>query len=200
MKSAEKFAMYLEQHKTFRVIGIDDTPFERQQETPVPIAGIVCAGTRFEGMLWSSVARDGLEATDKLVEIIQASKFYSQLHAVLLDGIALGGFNVVDLPALSRRLNLPCLSVMRKLPDMDGIVKALERMGPGEKARRLPVIERAGPIHRDGPFCFQVQGLAPELAGAMLARVTDTGHVPEALRLAHLIGAAIATGQSSKRA
>jgi len=30
--------------------------------------------------------------------------------------------------------------------------------------------------------------------------LTDTGHVPEALRLAHLIGSAIMTGQSSNRA
>ena len=37
-------------------------------------------------------------------------------------------------------------------------------------------------------------------AGQVLTRLTDTGHVPEALRLAHLIGSAIMTGQSSNRA
>lgn len=197
---ADKYPMYLEQHKTFRVIGIDDTPFQRTQREPVPVAGIVCAGTRFEGMLWSRVTRDGSDATATLIEIIRGCKFYPQLHAVLLDGIALGGFNVVDLPALAEALALPCLSIMRKAPDMPGIERALERMGPGEKERRLPIIQRAGPIYHHGPFCFQVQGLGPDLAGRMLATVTDTGHVPEALRLAHLIGAAIATGVSSKRA
>lgn len=200
MKTAERFAMFLEQHKTFRVIGIDDTPFRRTQQEPVPVAAVVCAGTRFEGMLWSSVQRDGREATAKLTEIIRSSKFYAQLHAVLLDGIALGGFNVVDLEVLSEQLDLPCLSIMRKLPDLVGIEQALDRMGPEEKTFRWALIQKAGEIYQQGPFCFQVKGLAPELAGAMLATVTDTGHVPEALRLAHLIGAAVATGQSSKRA
>ncbi|HEY9842169.1 MAG: DUF99 family protein [Candidatus Sericytochromatia bacterium] len=200
MKAAAKYPMFLEQHKTFRVLGVDDTPFARTQSAPVPIAGVVCAGTRFEGMLWSSVTRDGSDANDRLVEIIRACKFYDQLHAVLIDGIALAGFNVVDLPDLAQRLDLPCLSVMRKLPDMPGIILALERMGPQEKARRLPLIEKAGPIFQHGPFCYQVQGVSPDLAGRMLSSVTDNGHVPEALRLAHLIGSAVATGQSSKRA
>lgn len=200
LKIAAKYPMYLEQHKTFRVLGIDDTPFDRTQSTPVPVAGIICAGTRFEGMLWTHVTRDGREATDTLARMILGCKFYPQLHAVLIDGIAIAGFNVIDLPELADRVQIPCLTIMRKLPDMDGIVKALERMGPGEKDRRLPVIAKAGEIHQFGPFYFQVQGVSAELAGQMLARVTDTGHVPEALRLAHLIGSAVATGQSSKRA
>ncbi len=200
MKIAAKFPMYLEQHKTFRVLGIDDTPFDRNQKEPVPVAGIICAGTRFEGMLWTQVTRDGMEATDTLSKLILGSKFYDQLHAVLIDGIAIAGFNVINLPELAERLQRPCLSVMRKLPDIDGMVKALNRMGPDEKSRRLPVIHQAGPIYQHGPFYFQVQGLSADLAGQMLTRVTDQGHVPEALRLAHLIGSAVATGQSSKRA
>jgi endonuclease V-like protein UPF0215 family len=33
-----------------------------------------------------------------------------------------------------------------------------------------------------------------------LKRLTDRGNVPEALRLAHLIGSAVVMGESSKRA
>ena len=43
----------------------------------------------------------------------------------LLDGIAFGGFNVLDLPRLARTLRRPCVSVMRKLPDLP----AMERLG-----------------------------------------------------------------------
>lgn len=200
MDLAAKLPMYLEQHKTLRVLGIDDTPFDRRQSEPVAVAGVVCANTRFEGMLWTHVQRDGHEATETLIGLIQGSKFYDGLHAVLLDGIALAGFNVVDLPRLATALQLPCLTVMRKPPDMAGIHLALERMGPEAKALRLPLLAAAGPIYQHRAFCYQVQGLRPELAGQLLERVTDTGHVPEALRLAHLIGAAVLTGQSSKRA
>ncbi|OAD24097.1 hypothetical protein THIOM_000050 [Candidatus Thiomargarita nelsonii] len=36
--------------------------------------------------------------------------------------------------------------------------------------------------------------------GKILQRLTLTGHVPEALRIAHLIGSAVMTGESGKRA
>lgn len=49
-------------------------------------------------------------------------------------------------------------------------------------------------------FIFQAKGCSKETAGLLLQRVTDTGNVPETLRLAHLIGAAIKTGQSSNSA
>jgi endonuclease V-like protein UPF0215 family len=47
---------------------------------------------------------------------------------------------------------------------------------------------------------FQVQGAGPDEAAEALARLTDRGAVPEPLRLAHLVGAAISTGESGRRA
>lgn len=200
LPAAEKLPMLLEQRKTLRVLGIDDSPFRRGRAESVPVAGVVCAGTRFEGLLWTEVRHDGTEATAKLIDWIRASKFYAQLHAILLDGLALAGFNLVDLVQLAQELKLPCLAVMRRPPDLAGMARALDALGPDERRRRWPLIERAGPIHLHPHMCYQVQGLSPELAGVLLSRVTDTGKVPEALRLAHLITAAVATGQSGKRA
>jgi hypothetical protein len=187
----------LDADKTMRVIGFDDAPFERDDDI-VDVAGVVCADTRFEGMHWLPVTRDGFDATDALVEVLAQSKFLEQVHAVLLDGIAFGGFNVVDLAALSEALDRPCIAVMRREPDMEAIARALEHLP--EPARRMERIEAAGPIHRAEPFVYQVRGATPDNAARLLARVTDTGHVPEALRLAHLIGSAIVTGTSSRRA
>ncbi len=181
-----------------RAIGFDDAPFRRGSRGPVPVAGVVCAGTRFEGLLWGRIRQDGWNATEVLLRLLAGSKFLPQLHLVLLDGIALGGFNVVDLPRLAADLRRPCLAVMRRPPDLAAVEAALRRLP--RAASRLEVLRRAGPIHRLGGFVFQVQGAAPEVAAAALARVTDRGAVPEPLRLAHLIGAAVRTGQSSRRA
>jgi hypothetical protein len=62
------------------------------------------------------------------------------------------------------------------------------------------MLERAGEIIARPPFYFQVAGITADNAEALLGRVTDTGHVPEALRLAHLIGAAVMDGESRGRA
>jgi uncharacterized protein len=55
----------IEQHRTIRVIGFDDAPFVRRDQKPVPFAGGVCAGTRFEGMVWGEIQPDGWDVTKR---------------------------------------------------------------------------------------------------------------------------------------
>ncbi|XXF77511.1 DUF99 family protein [Myxococcaceae bacterium GXIMD 01537] len=181
-----------------RVIGFDDAPFERRAGVAVPLVGVVCAGTRFEGLVWGRLRKDGWNATEAVCRRLEGGKFLAQLHAVLLDGVTFGGFNVVDLPRLAERLGLPCAAVMRRAPDLDAMERALRHL-PGAE-RRLARLRAAGPIHTLGGFTFQVRGAEPEWMVELLARVTDRGRVPEPLRLAHLIGAAVVTGQSGRRA
>ncbi|MFT7641913.1 MAG: hypothetical protein ACI9G1_003664, partial [Pirellulaceae bacterium] len=39
--------------RNIRSIGIDDAHYpDKSMGSPVHVAGVVCAGTRFEGMLW----------------------------------------------------------------------------------------------------------------------------------------------------
>lgn len=184
--------------KTPRVIGFDDAPFRKVRGGRVPVCGVVCAATRFEGMVWGQVRRDGRGATAELVRLLEGGKFLPQIHLVLLDGIAFGGLNVIDLPGLAAAIDRPCVAVMRKRPDLGAFTSAIEKL-PGA-ARRLELVQRAGPIHEIAPFVFQVAGADPAPVAALLARLTDRGHVPEALRLAHLIGSAVQLGQSGRRA
>jgi hypothetical protein len=183
--------------RRLRVIGFDDAPFERTDDR-VQVAGVVCSGTRFEGMVWGEIERDGFDATDALATLLGRSKFHDQVRLVLLDGIAVGGLNVVDLPELAARLELPCVAVMRRMPDLAAMERVIARLPEAE--RRLAALAGAGPIHRRPPFVFQVAGIARDAAAEALARVTDTGAVPEALRLAHLIGSAVVLGESRGRA
>lgn len=184
--------------RTIRAAGFDDAPFDRARDGHVGLAGVVCAGTRFEGLVWGRVRRDGWNATEAVAGLLQGGKFLPQLHLVLLDGLSFGGFNLVDLEALAERLALPCVAVMRRPPDLAAVERALRRLPRPE--RRLALLRRAGPVHRLGSFVFQVRGAEPEPAARALARLTDRGNVPEPLRLAHLVGAAIRTGESGRRA
>lgn len=184
--------------RTARIIGFDDAPFVHRRGASVRVLGVVCAGTRFEGLVTTRVRRDGANATDALIDALVGGKFLRQLHAVLLDGCAFGGFNVVDLARLSRVLERPCVAVLRRVPDMDAVARALAKL-PRAQAR-LETFRRAGPFYARAPFCFQVQGAHPDDAYTLLSRATDRGHVPEALRLAHLIGGALTHGESGRRA
>lgn len=188
----------LVQHRTIRVIGFDDAPFDRYSGQPVNVAGVVCGGTRFEGMLWGQIQVDGWDATDTLCQMLGRSKFLPQIHLVLLDGISLGGFNLIDLPLMAERLRRPCCAVMRRHPDLHAVVQAMKRLPDADV--RAAIMQRAGPIYEHRPFYFQVAGVNPAIAGNALARLTDCGNVPEALRLAHLITSAVVKGESGRQA
>ena len=188
----------LRKGKQLRVIGFDDAPFDRDSLDPVNVTGIICSNTRFEGMLWGQIDRDGLDSTQRLVQMVSESKFHDQLNLLLCDGITMAGFNVIDLPKLAEQLAIPCLAVMRRQPDLKKFFEAMENTT--DMAIRRTLIQRAGEIHSQDGFFFQVAGCSPDLAVQALRQLTDKGHVPEALRLAHLIGSAVKTGQSSKRA
>jgi hypothetical protein len=184
--------------RQLRAIGFDDGPFARKRGAAVPLVGVVTSGTRLEGMLFDRTHKDGWRAGEVVARMLTDSKFATQVHVVLLDGIAFGGLNVVDLPQLHAAVGRPCICVMRKMPDLDAMARAIRRL-PGA-ARRLDRIARAGPIHRRPPFYFQACGIDPDPAADALRRLTDRGNVPEPLRLAHHIAAAFVDGQSRGRA
>ncbi len=199
MSSTEdKFIRLLRRQKQIRVMGIDDSPFVKDVDPQVSVSGIVCANTRFEGMIWTEVTRDGDDATETLITQIRQSKFYEQLHLILLDGVAMAGFNVVDLKQLSEALQLPCLTLMRKAPDLVKMKRAMQKVP--HTAQKLARLKQAGPIYRYDAFYYQAYGLDPGVSARVLQQLTDTGNVPEALRLAHLIGAAVKLGESTRRA
>ena len=193
-----ELAELIRQKRKIRAIGFDDAPFVRHQPEKVPISGIVCAQTRFEGMVWGKIQPDGWDATEVICQLLIGSKFLPQLHLVLLDGIGFGGFNLVDLPILAAKLQLPCVAVIRKLPNLTKMTEALSRLPDREK--RLQLLQKAGKIHHYPPFYFQVCGEKPEIIARALTHLTDRGKVPEALRLAHLIGSAVINGESSSQA
>lgn len=195
MKTLKKL---LQMNKTIRVIGFDDAPFKKERGSMVNVSGIICSQTRFEGMLWGTATKDGLDATDTIIDLLQNSKFLDQISVVLTDGIAIGGFNIIDLNKLAETLDRPCIAVMRKQPDLVAIDRALQHFDDYEYRKQL--IQKAGEIYQHHPFYYQIAGCDADIAGKTLERLTDTGNVPEALRLAHLIGSAVMTGQSSQRA
>jgi endonuclease V-like protein UPF0215 family len=186
--------------RTFsHLVGFDDGPFPRSHRGDVPVVGAVFAGPRLHGVLTARVRKDGANATRVLAETVEGSRFAGHLQAVLLQGIALGGFNVVDVQALHRRLGLPVLVVMRRPPDFAKIREALRSRVPGGAAKWAR-IQRAGPVERAGRVYVQRAGISLEAARALLAAATLEGDLPEPLRTAHLIAGALVTGHSRGRA
>jgi len=98
-------------------VGFDDGPFPPDHRGDVDLIGAVFSGDCLVGVLRNRVRRDGANATERIAQVIEESRYLEQLHLVLLQGIAVAGFNVVDIRALAHRLALPVIVVMRKNPD-----------------------------------------------------------------------------------
>jgi hypothetical protein len=183
-----------------RIVGVDDGPFDRARRGDVLVVGAIYRGGLFlDGMVATRVRRDGRNATAKLVRMIRGSRYLPQLHYVMLDGIALGGFNVVDIHALGRETGLPVLVVIRHEPDLAAVLLALQRLPAWEARWRL--IERAGEVEPMGRGLFvQRSGLDAEEAEALLALSCTRAKIPEPLRAAHIIAGALVTGEGGRRA
>ena len=115
---------------------------------------------------------------------------------MLLQGIALAGFNVTDIHRLARQTALPVLVVARRLPKLDRIEAALLGRVPGGR-EKWRLIQAAGEMEACGGVYVQRAGLSLEEAGGALKALTAEGRLPEPLRVAHLIAGGIGRGHSA---
>jgi endonuclease V-like protein UPF0215 family len=181
-----------------RIVGIDDGPFGRGRTGLVQVVGAIYRGGQFlDGMVATRVRRDGRNATARLVDMLRGSRYFPQLHYVMLDGIALGGFNVVDIDRLWWETELPVLVVVRRRPDMDAVRRALSRL-PAWQARWRLVL-KAGEVEEIGGLFVQRAGLDCDEASALLALSCTRARIPEPLRAAHIIAGALVTGEGGRR-
>ena len=181
-----------------RILGIDDASFDKFADRKAMVIGTLFRGGQWlDGVMTGMVDVDGDDATDVLAAMVGRSRFRSQLQCIMLDGIALGGFNIVDIEALSQKTGLPVIAVMRTHPNLEKIHATLRKLGKGDK---IPLLERAGTIYKGEGMHFQVKGASEEEAREFLKLSTTRANIPEPLRVAHLIGAGIGKGESTGRA
>jgi endonuclease V-like protein UPF0215 family len=104
-----------------RILGIDD-------DAKAAVVGVVMRLPNYvEGVMVTEVEVDGeLDATDRLIDMVSTSRYLDQLKLVIIDGIALGGFNVVNIERLHDRLGIPVATITRDKPNFTEIEKALK--------------------------------------------------------------------------
>jgi endonuclease V-like protein UPF0215 family len=177
-----------------RILGIDDGPFKKFKKGKVLVVGTIFRGGSFlDGILSAKVRVDGDDATDKLIKMVNGTKHKPQLQYIILDGIALGGFNVIDIEKLNKKTNLPVMVVIRRMPDVKKIKEALQRI---KLESKIKLIEKAGKIYPVNGIYIQFKGMTVKDAQDLLKVSCTRSHLPEPIRVAHLIASGIITGES----
>ncbi len=184
--------------KEVRILGIDDGPFKRDDDT-VLVVGVVSRGGSFiDGVLSTRVKVDGLDSTEVFAQMVSSCKF-KDLRVIMLDGLGFGGFNLVDVEELNRKTGLPVVVVVRDMPDFDEIDRALDNLP--DKQVRSKLIKKAGrPFKvetRKNKFIhLQTKGIRREDAEAIVKLSATRSLIPEPIRVAHLIASGIVLGES----
>jgi hypothetical protein len=185
-----------------RVLGVDDGPFT-WEDAQADVVGVLTRGGAYvEAVMRTQVAVDGTDATQQLAAMFARSRYAGAVQCLMLDGVTLGGFNVVDLDALRSALEVPIMTVTRDPPDKPAIEAALRKHFP-DAEERIELLQRH-PLHRvetdHNPVWVKVLGMGIDDARDLVRRTTVRGALPEPLRLAHLIAAAYRQGESRGRA
>lgn len=179
-----------------RVLGVDDGVFTPRSDELVDVVGVVFRGGYWlDGFMHTRVQVDGMDATDKLAHMVTESPHYRQLRVIMLNGVTLAGFNIVDIEELREEIRLPVITVTRDKPDFEDIHKALRHLTQMEK--RWKAIQKASrmvQVHtREGeaPVYMHATGILEETAKRILKTTSTRSNIPEPLRVAHIIASGL---------
>jgi len=95
--------------RQIRILGIDDSPFTFTEKYSTIIGVVMRGGEYLEGVLSRQVKIDGSDATFVCTEMIENTRHKKQLRTIMVDGIALGGFNVIDIQKIFVETGLPVI-------------------------------------------------------------------------------------------
>ncbi len=186
--------------KYVRFLGIDDSHFERKKQKCAKLIGaIVRKNDLLEGILIKEIAIDGLDASEKIIEMVKESKYKDQIKTIFLNGITFAGFNIVDVEFLFKNLKMPIIIFIRKYPNFNKIFDALKKHFK-DYEKRIEIIKKAGNVYKILNAYYQFFGIDLENAKKLIKESIKVGNVPECIRIAHLIASALEIGESKGRA
>ena len=191
--SAKKFRVIKPE---IRVLGVDDGVFTPHTKGLVTVVGVVFRGGYWlDGVMHTKVRVDGFDATRKIASMVLNSPHYKQLRVMMLNGVTLAGFNVVDIMKLNEKTGLPVMAVARQKPNFAEIRSALHNLPRSEA--RWSLISNAGAVlevptrSKKNRLYVQIAGILEEDARKILELTSTRSDIPEALRVAHLVASGI---------
>lgn len=183
--------------KQIRVMGIDDGTFSFRTKTTI-VVGAIMRKFYLDAVTSTRVKVDGRDATRKIKNMVEKSGYIEQLKIIMIDGICLGGFNVVDINYLSKKLRIPVITVTRDKPSLLNMKKALIEHFDDWRERwdiitSYDIVE-VKTTHK--PIYMQFVGIPLKDAKEIVRMTTLRGAIPEPIRVAHLIARGISVGTS----
>ncbi|MDE1850637.1 MAG: DUF99 family protein [Candidatus Micrarchaeota archaeon] len=172
-----------------RILAVEDGPFTRKDKASLAVCLLGRDGI-VEGMLSFMVAVDGDDATDKLLNAIRKSRFSGQVKMIAMNGITLGGLNIVDMTKLHASLKIPVIAITRKRPRRTLMLKTMKKYSGREKVGIFKDIAKNASLDRVDGFYVQSLGIKKSEIGKFMQTSLSL------LRLGHIVASGIVKGES----
>ena len=161
------------------------------------IVGVVGRDGVIEGVLSSSMEVDGDDSTARIIRMVRTSRFSEQIRLVALNGIALAGLNVVNVPQLEKALKVKAVVLTRGRPRPRLLVRALNefsKVSGKDVGGRISLVKEQAKTESVIAYGFHLQS---SIDGSEIKKLAKP--IYETLRVAHLIARGVVTGESRGR-
>jgi len=167
------------------IVGVEDGSFQKGTTRRTTLAIVLFKGLEIEKIKITKIAVDGLDATDKLSEVLSAWKF----AIVMLASVSVADFNLIDPTAINKKFEKPVVVVTRTRPDNKKVHRALKRHFKDWRMR-WKVFEKSGPFYRvvaspdEPPVYVETIGADVRWACNLIRSLSVCCRVPEPIRVA----------------
>jgi len=180
-----------------RALGVAES-FDRDAARSTLAGTVLRADGRFDGLAFSTCTVGGTDCTAAMVDLWERLD-REDVQFVLVAGVALAWYNILDPDALAERVDRPVIAVT--FEDSEGLEAALAAEFEGsaleERLERYEWLPERHRMDHDGhDIYYRAVGVDREEAESTLAAFAGEGGRPEPLRAARLAARA---GDSIRR-
>ncbi|MBY9007682.1 MAG: DUF99 family protein [Candidatus Lokiarchaeota archaeon] len=179
------------------VFGFDDATFQIDANSnETYLIGVICQGVRIVRIEKEIITIDGMDATEKLIDIILRNSDHVQY--ILTHTITFGGFNIINMNKIFEKTDKPIIAITEKEVNIDSVKKALIKKFPYNYKQKFDMIFQAGNLYEtkidtaagESKIFYHVIGIDVEEVEKLFPKICIDSKLPEAVRIAHLIGRA----------
>ena len=170
------------------IVGVEDGSFQKGITRRALLAVVLFRGLEIENISITKIAVDGMDATEKLAEVLNEWEFAT----VMLAGVSFAGFNIINPTVIHEKFEKPVIIVTRTKPDNKAVHQALQRHFKDWRIR-WKLFEKLGSFHKvavladEPPIYIETIGVDVKWARKLIRALAVCGRVPEPIRVARLI-------------
>jgi len=170
-------------------VGIDDGMFVKQRGEWTVLAGVKFVDLRLSDIAFSRITVDGTDGVVSAEKIVRKLVNRGERAAVFLDGVTYAGFNLVDPEELAKRTGVIAISIFRRKPNEERILRAL-KLHFQDWESRWEVISRASTNARKiwirGRTIYYYSFPESPSVSEIIRKMAVASKIPEPLRMADM--------------